>query len=713
MASPRFELSKEYDENDSFGGISPSWCVAFVRYSNPDSVRASQDAINQTEPLMVISNDCIGISITNAKNSFAKTCQLTMKAGQVYYQNAVSPGDWVFVWINNYQDKIDQIAQKLNNYKNSPGSSDSLKGLTSFNSGFKFFGRVLGVSTTDSISADGARTVTQNISCQAFIELASSVYYTEITKNILTPKGLANNQGIQTADEASVAFTQNGLNNFAGLNQKLRAAFQTNSDSINGKSPDESILLLFILAMGVDKTNNKLPTIAGPALFNDSIKIPPDVYAILNSAPDVTNSGGIRNSSTKEKKVSTNFRKLWESYSLLMGLQQYKGGDAQNQPHIYFNPSNLENTSGNIKTTSIRCKGTIPFIVSPWSNKPVWSILSEYLNPVVNEMYTALRLDVDGRIKPTLIVREQPFSTGLFNQVETQDVKKSKKIETSEKAKQLVSGISEKIKKNKGRFDSDNSESLKRLKNSNKQRSMYWSQPRWVLNEKTVKEISTSTTESSRINFTQVFTDSFGLNWSSNTNSQVGNSPSIKSQNHEAEIINGNYAHNKVDISRNGLRADIQTTPYDIPFSGNAILWAKMRADWLFNGQLKLNAVVNCQGIVEPIVEGDNCEFRDVLYHIESVSHRAALAGGRKSFVTTLELSRGIVASSLEQDSDVPKYVRTKGLDSSSMDMPGITDVQILATNNRDGDGDLVKKTVDEIGSAASSVLNKIPKGIL
>src|ERR1017187_3452466 len=96
------------------------------------------------KPILIVDNDCVSVQTNAPKAGFAKTCNLTMKMGKTYYANAVSPGDLCFVWMATQQDDIDGIVQGL--------LSIAPAGLNDWFSGLKFFGRVMEVPTSDSIS---------------------------------------------------------------------------------------------------------------------------------------------------------------------------------------------------------------------------------------------------------------------------------------------------------------------------------------------------------------------------------------------------------------------------------------------------------------------------------------------------------------------------------------------------------------------------------
>jgi hypothetical protein len=64
--------------------------------------------------------------------------------------------------------------------------------------------------------------------------------------------------------------------------------------------------------------------------------------------------------------------------------------------------------------TGTELLGTFLPVMPELTNKPLWSVLQQFLNPTVNEMYTCLRVNKDNRVVPTLVVRQIPFTTEAF-----------------------------------------------------------------------------------------------------------------------------------------------------------------------------------------------------------------------------------------------------------------------------------------------------------
>jgi len=190
----------------------------------------------------------------------------------------------------------------------------------------------------------------------------------------------------------------------------------------------------------------------------------------------------------------------------------------------------------------------------------------------------------------------------------------------------------------------------------------------------------------------QVWGTNLGTAFSANPNNQLNSAENYKI----TQFILGNYVADDQDITRNGLRADISETGFDLPLSdgvqSHAPVWARMMADWKFNGHLKPAGSVTLYGITKPIAEGDNCQVRGVVYHIESVQHVAAIAGTKKTFRTILGLSNGILASSLRNDKDIPKYPAQQSANPDYNPGPGYTDAEFTGRPDRDSNGNRIRK---------------------
>lgn len=707
MATPKYRVTAVEPDlwNKDTGGTkkdrNPSWCVAFVRFKTPGSMVIGNEDPFAERPVLIVENDCVAVSISNTKSSFAKSCNLTMKLGEVFYQNAVAPGDWVFVWLANEQDHIDKIINTLfGNDNGTPGSIGKLA-LNSWYSGFKFMGRVLDLPFSDSISSNGQRDLTQTINCQAFIELASSIYYTFASQALLNLgqeqeqkstkinfyetelKRIATNTSSNNpANSSGTQAPSNGLEaslsnlSAAFLNFYKPIATADGKTSTPDSSPEAIIGLMFILTMGIEAQGNQVNGVIPGAqgTFTDAIGIPASVGRILGRTG----------------------KKLWQMYNVCLGLQKYEAKD-QKKPWVNFSPiyTPESNKKGSVfyRTPTV-CKGFIPFMTPPlWDNDSYWNIFNQFLNPICNEMYTALRCNAENRIVPTLIVREKPFSTDLFKYLLG---KAPTFTANNAPAGHVESSAVKALKEEYTRSEDERHQALVDYEKLDpdsdiKQRTYFNNLPRWIIDESVLLNISVTPSESRRINFVQVWGRSAGVDF---TQANI-NPERFK----VTQFMIPNYVQDTKDIKRHGLRADISETNFDVltgTFGSISHILCRQRADWLFNGQLKPFGSITLQGVQEPICEGDNVQVRGVLFHIDSVQHSASLSpDGKKQFRTTLTVSNGIIAASLDTGNKIPQYPignqnysRTPDL-AVTYNLPGMIDIENTGPRKgRNGDGE-------------------------
>jgi hypothetical protein len=288
-----------------------------------------------------------------------------------------------------------------------------------------------------------------------------------------------------------------------------------------------------------------------------------------------------------------------------------KGGQDQNLGQL-FSPRGA-NHSGSRRYTGRRMLGTFPVVPPQFTDSSVWSILNQFLNPAVNEMYTCLRVNPDGFVVPTLVLRQLPFSTGMAK-------------------------ISAPV-------------------------TLYMDVPRWIADPILVKQADVGFSDSSRINFVHVYGDP-----------GPANSPGAQSM-ASIQYVRNVPIHDDLDIARSGLRPYMTTVTCaaeDVQ-NGSAGVWMKILADIVMGGHLTLSGIVELHGVQAPICPGDNFEWEGVVYHIESVSHRCSLAGFNKTFTTTLSLSHGLRNIYPAPSTDLELYPGTVVRDDLRDNEPGIT----------------------------------------
>ena len=483
--------------------------------------------------------------------------------------------------------------------------------------------------------------------------------------------------------------TSNGIN--TSLSNLATNYFQFFSNK-SGANPETIIALLFTIIMGIDKEKSLSNALADSGLrgqFGDGIGIPKELAAILR----------------KPKAV-----KLWQLYTVILGLQKYVTSTNVNKPWESFFPilddASSKFTDAVFYRTTIYTKGFVPFSIPPvWDNNSLWNILNQFLNPVVNELYVALKINKDNKIMPTMVVREQPYSTDLYDYLILQAPKfklkyKGGKLSSSEK---LAASANKSEETEKNAFlqdrmlyvDPKGAQVLRDLK----ERTFYNNIPRWAIDESMIRSYSASCSEQRRVNFVQV--------WGRSRAAELSGAKGFNAEEFKFNSFKaGNYVADEVDISRHGLRANISETVFDKYFGENAGSLApqlsRMRADWLFNGHLKLYGSITMNGITEPICEGDNIEFKGLLFHIENISHSGNISGnGQKEFTTVATISNGILSNSVdvgELGKRIPNYLSSLGDTRTSVErelkLPGKIDVQATRTQkNRDATGEIASET--------------------
>ncbi len=661
---------------------SSSWIVAIVSFNEPaamlDQDKGTKGVSSKNQPtttLNIIYDELLGVSVQNPKSSFAKMATIQVKPIMKWYPSLIAPGDWAFIWMADDRKVIEKVRKNLKELKDNGVLTDT-NALCNEKSGLKFAGRVLKISTTDSTHQSGQRTVSQQIDCQAFMEFATSVYYTYSTKAFIA--GTQKEGAPDTSFLVTQAVQQNTVSNVLGNIAETFINFYRNPNQ--SFSPDDIIGNYYATIMGTDIGKLNYGTLSPErATANTQITVPDLVACILGNP----STGGF-----------TGPRYLWEMIETHLGMQQFGmnaantlinpvrtdnewGSDPkESQWYKSFQPDFDENVGAGILRTPHRTKGFVPYRPALWDGQSMWSIFSQYLNDIVNEIYTVLRVNSDGLIVPTFVVREKPFSTGLFAHYlpdsPTPDLSRGDppnstsngtsppspspllSSQADDDSDTLSGSQVDKAVQNLSGPDINarsalnvNDEDLMEV------RTFFGNLPRWVVDPSMIKDYSYSIEENSRVNFVQVWGTSDGLQFASNTMSNE--------QFKAFQFSHKNWQADYPDIERHGLRSLVVNSQFDLFVSGETITWspawASMLADWTFNGHLKAKATLRLLGVTAPICEGDNCEVDGVVYHIESVTHAGSISGGAKIFETTLQLSNGIKASTLDDSTDIPQYV--------------------------------------------------------
>ena len=254
---------------------------------------------------------------------------------------------------------------------------------------------------------------------------------------------------------------------------------------------------------------------------------------------------------------------------------------------------------------------------------PLWSLLKSYSNPTMNEMYTELRANSKGRLFPTFVLRQIPFTTS--------------------RAKQVFSTLPRPIAC-----------------------TAFAELPRMVIPESFIINEDIGRGDHERFNLIELF----------GTYSGMQDYFTVPMQQ-----LAGNYAADVASVQRHGLRPLIAQTDYHyskqaaqtnagatllenswlkIEGVGKAIRaaqgatvslvnqWINLLSDWWLGAHTLETGTFSLVGIEEPLAVGDNIEIVreggcNELYHVESYEHTYSIGreSGEKSFRTSVNVSRG------------------------------------------------------------------------
>jgi murein DD-endopeptidase MepM/ murein hydrolase activator NlpD len=226
-----------------------------------------------------------------------------------------------------------------------------------------------------------------------------------------------------------------------------------------------------------------------------------------------------------------------------------------------------------------------------FDSRPIWQILKAYLNEPINEIFTSIRMNHEGRIFPTFICRQTPFSTKAFKA----DHKGSHKI------------------------------------------TQYVDIPKWYVPMSNVLTYDVGYSDGLNVNYLRL---------------KLQSTVSDSTANQVDYMINVPPAIDSADIMRNGLRMYNVVTSSGV---GNvaesqqqARFWTKLVADFVFRLKYQVNGHITCKGIQKPVSIGDNVIVNGVMFHIEGMTHEGAIdMAGKKRFNTTMSLTHGESLQSL------------------------------------------------------------------
>ena len=556
--------SNNSHENNSVHEVSPTWVLTFITWDVRDTLRAiaqtgQEKSLVQVRNPIVVENDCIQVSVNVNKATLTHSVSMTLLETDVNYSTAIAPGDFVFVNMLNWEKDARRIVDI--------GRSKKLGAINGINDGFKGIFKVQGVRKSVGVDPNtgAARTVVR-INGFAFTEFNNSIYF--------NPYILNNNAG---SDKDKLLFAADLSNDYA----------QLMNPQMNPRCQD-IIKFLIQAFLGKGVSDKGVTNIDGTTVTpNTHFYIPTEVGIFLGL---------------------TDVKAAKDVYNYLFGLQKYEALSSRTSLAVGMNPT-LNPPKNRFYYTKTPCDGQTLLRPEYWNQQKAWSILGQYVNSPLNELYTCFRVSPTGRVMPTVVYRQIPFTSETFGTAPF---------------------------------------------NINANVTKFLNVPRWKISSSLVLSSDLGRDEAARINFVQIY----------------AMPPSDLGREKQDGSISGqtaakNYAYDVNDVLRSGLRPSVITTSFQdlTAFTDISVgrRWALIVGDSIIGGHLKLNGTLECAGIVDPIAVGDNLEYDGNVFHIEEVVHTCSInsATGTKSFRTTLKLSSGVSVVDTRSGLAYPEMVNT------------------------------------------------------
>lgn len=576
---PNGSSSDDLANNIFVHQTSPAWVLTFLRWKVRDTLRTTptdtqtyQTIANQP---LVVENDCLQLTVSDSKSVLTPSMSATLVVTDVNYETELSPGDFVFVNILNWEADARRVANNARDQKPINGIDDGFKGFFKVQS-------VRKILMSDPQS--GTKYYSIQITGFAFTEFNNCIYFNPylIDKSDQNTLLFANQIGIDWANLQ----TEKGLTKVQSVMQYLINSF---------------------IGVGLDDLGRKTNS-AAPVTPNVHFFMPQGVGKLLGLS---------------------HLESAKDAYNYMFGIQQYSA-NSNSTLSQGMNPSGLPQNA--------TAQGTGRFIFLPdpvegdtvtkpeyWNQIKAWSILNQFTNAPLNELYTCFRVAPSGSVMPTLVFRQIPFTTDNFQ-------------------------------------------------NGSYKVTKFMSVPRWNIHPSLAFDFNLGKDETLRMNFVQYY----GRSVSGPAGFDISD-----------ETAQQNYVYDIDDVRRNGLRPYVVTSEFDrlpqAPYSANGFRspgWARIMGDGLIGGHLKFSGTINYAGIPEPIAVGDNLQFDKTVYHIEGLSHTAyQQPDGKKSFRTSVTLSSGVSIQSGDQvvydEMNLGSgYAKRKNDYDSTQILPGVSEAQ-------------------------------------
>jgi hypothetical protein len=578
---------------------------------------AKEKALETNNPIILTTVMSFECSSSKQNHTSGLTIQLIKNKN---YMDAIYPNDWIFFNVfdnkSDYQETLTNVMQGF--------------GINTYESGLKFIGKVQSISESQVRQANGALQATITITANGYTELDNTIYYNERV-------------GLNFKDAPLL------LHKFSGdFNKFIR------NGSVNSQA---AVIAMLNVCLGMgpddaykDPANTKALKAAGAERQQSNLILNPNtIMGVPRAVLSLTRPAKDTNVETAGAQPT-----YIDLLQHIVGLQSFGDQlDSHNLKNAHPEAIKMwpvllgKTTVGNHYATLQPITGSLTPMPVDFNGKNVWYILDTYLNKPINEMYTCLKPDLEGHIRPTIVTRQIPFTIGeIQEQIEVTSLYANNRgntdfnfIQTSQENKRmLLNGTATPIP-DSAQILQLKRELFRKYANSGEFKfefrgstTKFLELPRWLLSPNMVLSLTVGKSEQSKVN------------WCMITPLSPGKDPVAQAQ--RAQVESG-PAYNEAEVIRSGLRMfDAQVgiaTAGNDKYKEEVVYWNKIMADILFSQHLRKTGEITCNGITKPVCEGDNLEFDGTVYHIERVLHRGFISpGGNKQFHTVLGLSNGI-----------------------------------------------------------------------
>lgn len=660
-----YDILKDFDEgsNPDRMSFSAAACIAVFRRKWPvtysrkkrKSVSDNTSFVTDLKGLLVIVDDISNVTVSSTKENHISSMSATLKPG-LNYISEILPGDYVFCWMAQSKKTIEDVIKNL-------GNGDPCN---NWMDGLKFFGKVAACRKNSTTAGQsGHRNTKFMLTALGFTEYDAKLYFEPYL-------GLP-------AFSPAVGFLQYYGTKINELILEAKGDLQS----------DKIVPLIYRVLLG----NGAKPFVlqenhrASEGVDNPNTLILPKEVSSVFGVKTGTKPGG---------NVG-----IVDVTNFIHGVQKFS--ETGNTPESIF-VSKIEKTDGSISFTGKKIMGSfLPNLPAFTGAKPVWELLKQFVNTTVNEMFTSLKVGPDGKVAPTLTLRQLPFSSGLISETYTPKDELDPTLRAKERAAKkaleslggestvagmkLIERVREKTQKTGdfNPFDSAAAPPMEQMYDVTR----FLELPRWKIHPVFVKTFDIGRSDAMRINFIHVY----------------GEAGAAAGNKNQQQIIRDPPIKDELDVLRSGLRpfmATVPCGPTDVIRHG-AGAWMNLLADILMGQELTLTGTLDCHGIQQPISIGDNIEYDGVVAHIEALTHSFFIdMNGNAVFGTQLQLTRGLSAEQAGED-DFALFAGLHAGDMSTFDSFVTRDGTGLTVGKGDSDNLKTAADIDDILDKGSS----------